>query len=310
MKKHYIIFIMLITVLLSGCNQNAGNSIQITSDEISFTDSIGHEIHIKSPEKTAVLSGSLAEIWTLAGGELYGVTDDAYSDRLFDVPSNAVNFGSVKSPSVETLIAENVDFVILSANLTQHTELYDTLNAAGINTAYFYVESFDDYLNMLKICTDITGRADLYETNGTSIKSQIDAVNESIKEKNQPTVLYLRAFSTGVKAKSTDTVTGDMLASLRCINIADLTPSLLDDLSMEKIIELDPDFIFITTMGEDEEKAMESFDTMFSSNPAWSSLKAVQNDKCIVLPKNLYHYKPNAHWGEAYENLAEILYGT
>ena len=36
---------------------------------------------------------------------------------------------------------------------------------------------------------------------------------------------------------------------------------------------------------------------------------AVKNGRFYILPKALYHYKPNAKWGEAYENLAEILYG-
>ena len=45
---------------------------------------------------------------------------------------------------------------------TQGTVL-ETLEAAGINVAYFEVNDFQDYLEVLRICTDITGRKDLYE---------------------------------------------------------------------------------------------------------------------------------------------------
>ena len=43
-------------------------------------------------------------------------------------------------------------------------------------------------------------------------------------------------------------------------------------------------------------------------NPAWQSLSAVQNGRYVILPGELFHYKPNKRWGESYEYLADILY--
>ena len=43
-------------------------------------------------------------------------------------------------------------------------------------------------------------------------------------------------------------------------------------------------------------------------NPAWASLTAVKEDRCYVMDSSLYNMKPNARWGEAYEQLADILY--
>jgi iron complex transport system substrate-binding protein len=81
----------------------------------------------------------------------------------------------------------------------------------------------------------------------------------------------------------------------------------LEDLSIEEIIQEDPDFIFVTTMG-DEQKAIEALKNGIETNPAWKSLSAVENDRYIILPKELFHYKPNAKWGESYRYLAEIIY--
>ena len=122
-------------------------------------------------------------------------------------------------------------------------------------------------------------------------------------------MLYIRAFSTGAKAKDSTSMTGKMLADLGATNIADLQPSLLEDLSMEEIIKQDPDFIFVTTMGSSEEAAIEYLKTEVESNPAWNELSAVKNGRYIVLDKALFHYKPNARWGESYEILADCLYG-
>lgn len=77
---------------------------------------------------------------------------------------------------------------------------------------------------------------------------------------------------------------------------------------MEEIISADPDFIFVITMGSSQEKALEYMTESLESNPAWTGLSAVKNKKYIVLPKNLFHYKPNAKWGESYAYLAKILY--
>lgn len=279
------------------------------NNTVSFTDSLDHEISITDPKNVVVCSGSFAEVWLLAGGELAGVTQDAYDDHLFTVPETTENLGEMKAPSVEQIIAMNSNMVILSSKIAEHVKLYDVLKNAGITPVYFDVVNFDDYLKMLKICTDITGKPDLYEKNGTSVRTQIDSAIKKVDGKEKPTVLYIRAFSTGAKAKGIDTVAGAILADLGCINIVDENPSLLEDLSMEEIIRLDPDFIFVTTMGESTEDALDALKKGVQSNPAWSELSAVKNDRYIVLQKDLFHYKPNARWGESYEVLADILYG-
>ncbi|MFA5658014.1 MAG: ABC transporter substrate-binding protein, partial [Oscillospiraceae bacterium] len=275
---------------------------------VTFNDSLGNIISVSEPENVAACSGSLAEIWLLAGGELGGVTQDAYDEHLFEIPDTVTNLGAMKSPSIEIMISEGIDFAIFSSKIAEHCELQTLLNNAGITAAYFDIESFKDYLEVLKIFTGITGRSDLYTENGESVQDDISKTILTSKEKEPPTVLYIRAFSTGAKAKGADTIAGKMLSDLGCKNIVDESPSLLEDLSIEKIIELDPDFIFVTTMGNDEEKALQALKNSIQSNPAWSELTAVKSDRYIVLPKALYHYKPNARWGEAYNYLAGILY--
>lgn len=103
-------------------------------------------------------------------------------------------------------------------------------------------------------------------------------------------------------------MTGQMLKDLGCVNIADSEEGLLEDLSMEAIIDAEPDYIFVTTMGESKEAAMDMVEELLVSNPAWSGLKAVKNNHYCVLPKELFHIKPNERWGESYRILADYLY--
>ena len=142
---------------------------------------------------------------------------------------------------------------------------------------------------MLKICTDITGRDDLYNKYGTEIKKQIENIKNEFAEidvpKEQRTVLLLRASSGAVKAKSSEgTVLGEMLKDMGCINIADNDKSLLENLSIENIISCEPYRIFVVTMG-DEKAATDNIKRMLGENPAWSKLSAISDE--IMLSRNM-----------------------
>ena len=101
---------------------------------------------------------------------------------------------------------------------------------------------------------------------------------------------------------------GEMLANMGCVNIADSNESLLEQLSMEVILEQDPDYIFVVLQSENPAEAEEILQTTLLDNPAWSTLTAVKENRYYVMDSNLYNMKPDARWGEAYEQLADILY--
>ena len=89
-------------------------------------------------------------------------------------------------------------------------------------------------------------------------------------------------------------------------NIAENAPILLDGLSIEEIVMEDPDYIFITTMGK-EDAAKEYMNSVLEQE-TWQSLSAVQKGNYVYLPKDLFQFKPNAKWAEAYEYLINIAY--
>lgn len=285
---------------------------------ITYTDALSNAIEFTEQEiweirsgnkKVAALSGSLAEIWSLAGGRLAAVTEDAYDDASRDigVSEETVNAGALKSPNQEILIKENIEIAFLSADIEEHAALREKLEEVGIKTVYHSVETFEDYLEVLRFYTEITGCEDRYVTYGEEVQELIEK-QLSRQDDSHPTVLFIRAFSTGAKAKGSDNMTGIMLQELGCINIADKEQSFKDDLSMEVILEKDPDYIFVTTMGSDDEAALQSVKSLLTDNPAWNSLKAVKSNHYYVLPKNMFHNKPNQRWGESYRMLADILY--
>ena len=148
----------------------------------------------------------------------------------------------------------------------------------------------------------------------TSIQEKIDAVVEEIQKKiaeagMAPTVLSLRSSATYLRAKnSKDNVLGEMLKALGCINIADSDDTLLENLSIEHIIEADPDYILICPQGNDVEGIKAQVESSITGNPLWSELTAVKEGRVYLMDKSLYSLKPNDRWGEAYEKLYELLW--
>ena len=60
-------------------------------------------------------------------------------------------------------------------------------------------------------------------------------------------------------------------------------------------------------MGDQE--AGQAYMESLISDPVWKTLTAVKEGRVYQLPKELFQYKPNARWGEAYGYLMELLYG-
>ena len=266
-------------------DMTAGASV---SNPYTFTDDYGREVTVTSHKRVAA-------------------ANDTWTNFDLELTDSVINLGSILNPNVELLIASHPDFVIASCNTEADIALMDTLENAGITVAYFDVSNFAQYLNMLDHCTMITGRRDLYKTNGEDVRQQIDEIKSTMGN-NHPKVLFIRTAASSVKAKgSAGSVCGEMLSDLGCVNIADSDKSMLDDLSLEGIVAADPDYIFVTTQGNDTQAAMKSINNLLTDNAAWNSLRAVKEGKYYVLDKKLYNIKPNARWGTAYKQLADIL---
>ena len=305
-----ILAFLLAAAMLTGCAARPSEQPQETT--VTFTDDLGREIRIAPPQRTACLLGSFAHVWLLAGGTVCATADDAWEDFQLDLPEDTVNLGGTENLSMELLLASEPDLIIASSRRRQNMEWKDTLESMGIPVAYFEVTDFEDYLRMLDICTELTGCKENYERYGLAVQQQIGAVVEQSKLRLEnsaaPTVLTLRASAGGMTVKnSSGTVLGEMLKNLGCINIADSDETLLENISVERIVMADPDYIFIVQRGDDEEGMQRYLQQFTEENPAWAELTAVKEGRIWFMDKTLYNLKPNDRWGEAYEILEEIL---
>ncbi len=309
------IALVLLTLALAlgcaGCTGDAGAGQESPPAEegaLILTDYTGHEERFAAcPERVVALSGSLGEVWLNAGGTLLGTTEDAVTERGLSLPEETAIVGTIKEPDLERILSLESDFVILSADITSHRELSLTLEELSIPYGLFHEEYFQDYLELLGAFTALTGRSDCYREKGTQVGEEIAQVLSGAPKREGESVLLLRAYSSGFKAKGSDNLTGAMLRDFGLLNVLDRYDSLLEDISLEEILRVDPDYIFVTLMGADSSAAIDCLERELCGDSAWGTLTAVEEGNYHILPKDLFHYKPNARWGEAYAYLAALL---
>ena len=306
-----LIALSLCVILLSGCGVAENNAVG--EDGIVFTDALNRRVSVKNGiHRAAALLGSFAEVWQLSGGEVCAASEDAWEDLCLELPG-CINIGGAHSPGEEAILSSEPPLVLASASTASHVKMLPVLENAGITVAYFDVDSFNDYLEMLDICTDITGKKDMYEKNGLQVKERIEDITDEFEKKKlseeKKRILLLRVSSGAVKAKGSEgTILGEMLSDFGCINIADSDKMLLENLSVESIIKMNPYRIFTVSMG-DEEKAMANLSHMLEENPAWASVEAVKEKRFHIMERRMFNLKPNGKWDKAYEKLSKILLG-
>ena len=314
----FIIIIAMLAASCSGINNNEITPENSASSpwEYSFYDSTGAKVTLyERPQKAALLFSSYADIWVIAGGVVDITVRESIERGFADESAILVDKGAGHtSIDLETLIESSPDIVIGTSDYQCQAEAVEICRAAGIPSAMFHVESFDDYLNVLEIFCNITGEKERYELYGLSVKEQIDKLFEALSAKadslgNRKSILFVRAGSSqgSTKAKTADdNFVCVMLDELGTRNIASTENGLTGSLSLEAIMVENPDYLFITTMGN-EQAAIDYMNSLLESD-GWKELSCVKNGNYCYLPKELFHFKPNSRWAEAYEYLANILY--
>ena len=287
--------------------------LAFSAQAAELTDAMDRVVSFDAPpQRVAALLGSYGEVWLAAGGTLIATTEDAVDTPAARAQGEIINLGDHSHVSLEQLLSLEPDFAILSADTAAHVALSDALEDAGIPCGYFSVTDWREYMALLKDFTVLTGRDDLYLAQVETVQQPIEAIlaqAQKCPEYGEQTALLLRAYVTSVRAKDSEsTVAGRILKDMGLVNIADGDGLLAENLTMEAIIMADPDYIFAVTMGADEEGAVRMLEQTLLNNPAWSTLTAVREGRFVMLERDLFHYRPNARWAEAYEAVWERVY--
>lgn len=308
-KKSIIIAVVIVVLLIFISGAVETNKPESSGEYFTFTDSEGEIVELShKPQKTAVLFSSLAECWIEAGGEVYVTVGESVERGLVKEETELVDKGAGKTIDTEKLISLEPDFVICSADIASHRDVASALKKAKIPVAMLRMDTFEDYLTILRTLTKITGKTENYEQFGENAKSEIEKIISNGKRENNPKILFVRSgssYSSAKAKKADDNFAAKILEDFGCVNIADKAEALLDNLSAEVILKENPQYIFVSVMGDyDNSKA---YMQELLAKKEYASLDAVKNGRVYFLPKELFQYKPCGRWAESYRYISSIL---
>ena len=308
-KKSIIIAVVIVVLLIFISGAVETNKPENSGEYFTFTDSEGEIVELShKPQKTAVLFSSLAECWIEAGGEVYVTVRESVERGLVKEETALVDKGAGKTVDTEKLISLEPDFVICSADIASHRDVASALKKAKIPVAMLRMDTFEDYLTILRTLTKITGKTENYEQFGENAKSEIEQIISGEKRENNPKILFVRSgssYSSAKAKKADDNFAAKILEDFGCINIADKAEVLLDNLSAEVILKENPQYIFVSVMGDyDNSKA---YMQELLAKKEYASLDAVKNGRVYFLPKEMFQYKPCGRWAESYRYISSIL---
>ena len=297
--------LLLMCLFFGGCGSKTAAASPVT-EKTSQAVTEEEKRNGQKYERVIALSKSNAELWILAGGSLIATSEDAL--KIEGLNPEVVSLGDMDHVSLEAVTALEPDLLILFSTDPAQKALGEAAEGIGIQVYYTNIDNFDDYDAVMKDFAAYTGYSDHYTKYVTDIKDQIKEILEQVPvDAEKKTYLLLHVSATKSKVEKNDYFASEILNDLGLTNIAS-DNSAFDELSLEAIISADPDYIFVVPRGN-EEKALESFDQLFTSQSAWSTLSAVKNGQYHLLSKDIFGLKPNDKWAEAYRQAYEILYG-
>lgn len=278
MKKHYILVLILATVLIfSGCAKENSPSGESTKG-IEITDMIGQKLILEKPaDRIVALTAADCEIlYALnAGDTLVG------RGEYCDFPEQILEVKAVKSGSdtnVEQIIALRPQLVIMG-NMDQTQQQIDAIKSAGIQVLTTDAQKIEDIYVAIGLIGKAVGKND--EANGlvAEMKNTFDKITPVNSAEGKNTVYFeVSPLEYGLWAAGTNTFM-DEIAKMAGLENAFSDVSGWGQVSQEQVLDRDPDYIVAVPMSYGSELGHKK---EIMNRKGWQNLKAVKNDAVYI----------------------------
>ena len=304
-----IFFIFAMTIFIYGCGENNSNN---TSEEskifADIEDDLGRKVILKQkPERIAVTSASFLEPLHEVGCEIVGRPDS--KTKMPDWAKDISSVGQVYQIDVEKLLACNPDLVIINKGMNE--KLLGILEENNIPALVIEMKTYDE------VKSEITNFAKLSGKNekGVEIIKKMDNDINSVIEKipsDKKKVAIIHSTTQGLSVQLEGSIAGNIVKMFGWENVAaNLTPLEKNPdaapYSMETLAELNPEIIFITSMGNIDDIKSNMKKTI-ENNTAWQTIDAIKNNNVYYLPQDLFLLSPGLNYPKAVKYMAQLIY--
>lgn len=280
------------------------------SETNTTVDVIGRTVEVPAHAQNVVmLPGPALEKALLLGvadrlSGVYKSSINAWAKLVHPSVADLTPFESSKAPGVEAILSLGAEFVICH----DYAELTPVLEEAGIPyvvtqcsgaVPYSEVEGFLDFqkaevmaiANAFGDGAEIQGQdwCDYFDEKVNYVRSRTD----SIPEDERPIVYYARSDE-GLVTFSQNSYPHYLVELAGGYYVAKDTPvEMNSNLTIEKIMEWNPDIIFMGRMNDT---------AIITENPAWSGIKAVEDGAVYLCPSGVFN------WDYSGESVLLMLY--
>lgn len=276
----------------------------------TFTDALGEEVTLQQPPQRVVClsTGFTEAIFAMgAGDRLVGrVIFAEYPPEVLEVPS----VGGMIDPSLEAIAELEPDLLLTERGTPQ--DVIESIRRAGVPVLAQDPKSVDEVL----WCIREIGRYLGVEDDANALADQLEARAEAATERGnaiasgegRPSVLFVVSIEP-VFVAGTGHFVDDMIDRAGALNAATLMDETSQDqwpsLSLEAIVELDPDIVVIAMMLEEELSEVGGVEA-FADRPGWSELPAVKEGRIYTINPD-WAVRAGPRLFDAMEQMVEIV---
>lgn len=313
MRHPFSLTAAIIALVITCCACGAAASTTSThageQSALSVTDFTGRSIGFShTPERIVALGNGEADIIYSLGGNLVGrPTSDLPSslDGIRDVKQ----IGTAHEVDLEQITLLHPDVVL--GNDPMNAKDIPTIEGIGSKMLLSSANSVEEITKQIELFGSMLQKQDRATELIDQINSQLAEYKQSVQPNGPKVLLVYGAPGTFMAALPTS-LGGNILELAGGTNIAANFPRLQSypqyaQLSNERIVEANPQHIFIMTHGNaDEVKA--SFLKEMQENATWNSIDAVKQGHVEILPNDLFGSNPGTRVMEALKLMHDKLF--
>lgn len=257
------------------------------------TDVDGNQVNIpERVERVADLWHANNQIVLLLGGadKLIATTTAIAANPWFaEVYPNIKNVPVLtngETIQVEELLSQKPDAVLLSKK-----SMLNEVNQAGLKGVRVSFQDFDGLKKIVRITAEVLGDkapavAESYikelEENIQFVESRI----KDVKEKQRPTVLHITNGADLLKIDGGKSMIGEWIRLAGGKSVLPDEANMVT-VTMESIVEANPDVIIIGSSGNKSQAAIEKI----KADPSWQSISAVKNNRIYANPTGTFPWE-------------------